>query len=218
MQRMLGLGSYRSAWHMMHRIRYALKQEPFKTKLQGIVEVDDTWIGGKKRFGPVHDKKGRSVRAGRDARENKAAVVAFLQRDGGVRSFHVDRVTGDNVRPILNEMVERGTHVMTDSANTMKVSKRGWKHSTVNHQKSEYVRREGDLVVTTNAVEGFFGNLKRGLNGVYHHVSRQHLPLYLAEFDFRYSERDSTDGDRMNEGVRKIEGKRLMLASPKKKE
>lgn len=80
------------------------------------------------------------------------------------------------------------------------------------------VRRKGDLVVTTNAVEGFFGNLKRGLNGVYHHVSRQHLPLYLAEFDFRYSERDTTDGARMNEGVRKVEGKRLMLASPKRKE
>lgn len=63
MQRMLKLGSYRSAWHMMHRIRYALKQEPFKTKLQGIVEVDDTWIGGKKRFGPVRrNRKGTSRR------------------------------------------------------------------------------------------------------------------------------------------------------------
>jgi len=207
MQRMLGLGSYRSAWHMMHRIRYALKQEPFKTKLQGIVEVDETWIGGK-----------RKPDASRNPRANKTPVVSFLQRGGGVRSFAVDRVTSENIRPILDEMVERGTHVMTDSANAMKLGKHGWTHSTVNHFRDEYARHDGEVLVTTNGVEGFFGNLKRGINGVYHHVSRRHLPLYLAEFDFRYSERRTTDGARMNEGVRMVEGKRLRLEKPKSKE
>jgi len=104
---------------------------------------------------------------------------------------------------------------MTDSANVMGVHRHGWKHSSVDHSKKEYVRYEDKLCITTNTVEGYFSIIKRGIYGVYHHVSQRHLHQYLREFDFRYNVRPLDDTKRFNVAVLKTEGKRLMLKNPR---
>lgn len=147
---------------------------------------------------------------------NKAAVVSVLQRGGRVQSIHVNKVTAQNLRPIINEMVDEAAHLMTDTSSVLIKSGSERKHDKVNHSKDEYVRYEDGLCITTNGVEGFFANLKRGINGVYHHVGKQHLHRYLAEFDFRYNSRKIGDGDRTIEALKGTEGKRLLLRdSPK---
>jgi hypothetical protein len=134
---------------------------------------------------------------------------------GEVRSYHADRVTGESIRPALKQFVEEGTHIMTDSANRNKLSQHGWKHSKVDHSKGEYVRHEDGLLITTNTVEGYFSILKRGINGIYHHVSKGYLDQYLREFGFRYNVRKLNDDARATVAVKKTSGKRLMLKQPK---
>lgn len=202
LQRALDLGSYRTAWFMMHRIRYALRDPAFEGKLGGgggTVEADETWIGGK--------AKGK----GRGYVDNKTPVVSLVERDGSVRSMPVERVTAENLDAILTEHVDPGAALMTDeSAVYPKAGKKFRSHETVNHKKGEYVRGH----VTTNGAEGYFANLKRGITGVYHHVGSHYLAQYLGEFDFRYNTRKLTDGQRTRIGLAKVEGKRLMLRQP----
>jgi transposase-like protein len=216
LMRNLEIGSYRTAWFMAHRIRWALGQEPIVSKMSGIVEVDETYVGGKKPRGPMYDKDGNNLWLGKKHnRSDKAEVVSILQRDGDVHSFHNVRVTGETIRPALAEMVERDAHIMTDSSQKLKFENYGWKHSKVDHSKKEYARHEDGLTITTNTVEGYFSILKRGVNGIYHHVSKQYLDQYLREFDFRYNVRKLDDQDRTVLAVKKTHGKRLMLKEPK---
>jgi hypothetical protein len=84
------------------------------------------------------------------------------------------------------------------------------KHSVIRHSWKIYARKEGDVLISTNTIEGYFSILKRGINGVYHHVGKQHLHRYLSEFDFRYNSRNVDDGERAMLAIRKVEGKRLM--------
>jgi transposase-like protein len=217
LMRNLDLGSYRTAWFMAHRIRWALGQEPMASKLAGIVEVDDTWIGGKQRIGSGRDEKGVSVRVGKDPNSNKSCVLSALQREGDVRSIVYQRVTGMNARPAVEQFIQSGSHIMTDSASRLKFGKRGWKHSTVDHSKKEYARHEDGLTITTNTVEGYFSIIKRGIHGVYHHVGKHYLDQYLREFDYRYNVRKLDDQERFTLAVKKTGGKRLMLKEPKVK-
>ena len=219
LMRNLELGSYRTAWFMAHRIRWALGQEPLATQMRGVVEIDETYVGGKKKlYGFGNPQTGKPSHMGINPRQDKAPVVSLVERGGDVHSFHVDRVTGENIRPILDALVDKGeTHVMTDKANRMKLSVHGWKHSAVDHSKHEYSRRENGVTITTNTIEGYFSILKRGITGVYHHVSKQHLDQYLREFDYRYNVRKMDDGERFVLAVKKTGGKRLMLREPKRK-
>src|SRR5205085_10502342 len=109
---------------------------------------------------------------------------------------------------VLNEVCEADAHIMTDTGVLRYMKDR--KHSLVNHAADEYVRYEEGVCVTTNTVEGFFSILKRGINGVYHHVGRNHLHRYLGELDFRYNARRVTDGERAHKALKGFEGKRLM--------
>src|SRR5262249_22482302 len=102
-------------------------------------------------------------------------------------------------------------HIMTDTATVLKFAGKMRKHSQVNHSAKEYVRKEDGVKVSTNGVEGYFGNLKRGINGVYHHVGKQHLHRYLSEFDFRYNSREVSDAERAQSALKQADGKRLML-------
>src|SRR5579872_2913921 len=183
--------SYKSAWFMAHRIRYAMTQEPLSSKLTGVVEVDETYIGGRLKTGPYKDaRRGRGRPKARLAGiDNKAPVVSVLQRDGRVQSMHITKVTAENLKPILREMIDEQAHMMTDTATVLQAKDVCAEHSRVNHKAEEYVRYENGLCITTNAVEGYFANLKRGINGVYHHVGQQHLHRYLAEFDYRHNTR-----------------------------
>jgi hypothetical protein len=99
---------------------------------------------------------------------------------------------------------------MTDSGTVLHGAIHPRKHDQVNHHDEEYGRYERGICVSTNTVEGFFSLLKRGINGIYHHVGSQHLHRYLSEFDFRYNTRKITDGERSVRMIRKVGGKRLM--------
>src|SRR6202521_2941083 len=209
------LGSYRTAWFMAHRIRWAVHQEPIATVLKGIVEADETYIGGKMRPGPQANKPGERPRDRPSQFANKQAVVSVLQRGGNVRSVHVERVTAANLRSIIDATVDKSAHLMTDSSFVMKHAKGGRRHDRVNHKAGEYVRYENGLCITSNTVEGYFSLLKRGVNGIFHHVGKQHLHRYLSEFDFRYNGRKLTDTDRATLAIKATEGKRLTLKTPK---
>lgn len=195
LHRMLGV-TYKTAWFMEHRIRYAMTHSPFTGKLGGIVEADETYIGGKERRSAGPSKK--------------TAVFALVERNGGVRSFVVHRVTSKNLREIIRENVAPDTRMMTDEYHGYRGLKNEFAdHQTINHSRGHYVRGE----VTTNTVEGYFSLLKRGLNGTYHHVSKHHLHRYLAEFNFRYNARHQDDLTRAMLAVKGVEGKRLQYRS-----
>ena len=168
--------SYKTAWFMSHRIRKAMEKTP-TGQLGGsgkIVEVDETYYG---------NKKGAPVKAGGS---HKHRIVSLVERSGNVRSFHVASVSAENLKPLLRAQIDKRSHLMTDEATRYwRIGKEFAAHSSVNHQLKEYAR--GD--VTTNTVEGFFSILKRGLTGIYQHVSEQHLQRYVTEFDFRYNNR-----------------------------
>lgn len=126
-------------------------------------------------------------------------------------------MTGKAVARYLTESVSPRSHLQTDESHLYsKVGKLFATHKTVNHGEEEYGRYEDGMLVTTNTVEGFFGNTKRSLDGTHHQVSRKHLPLYLAEVDYKYNTRKLTDGARTTLAVPKIVGKRLMLRRPAK--
>lgn len=200
LHRMLGV-TYKSAWFMAHRIRYAMSQPPLVDKLRGVVEVDETYIGGKPRKGDVKNRQ----EAGRWSKD-KPVVVALVERDGDVRSVDRRRVTAENLKQIVRDHVDPSAHVMTDAFPAYRGLHREFRgHGVVDHSKGEYRRGEAH----TQTVEGYFSLLKRGINGVYHHVGEQHLHRYLSEFDFRYNRRKATDARRSAMTVRAAEGKRL---------
>lgn len=221
LHRTLGV-TYKTAWFMTHRIREAMRTEnPAKLGSDSsTLEIDETFIGGKKRRPhnlPKSTRKNPAKKHGKRwgtmGKDDKAKVFALVDRSTGeVRSFHVADVTANTLRPIIWENVDRRATIHTDEA--VQYNRRSLgrfrKHESVNHSKGEYVRGN----VTTNRIEGFFSILKRGIYGVYQHVSRAHLRRYLAEFDFRYSHRKTTDWERTIEALRGISGKRLMYRQP----
>jgi transposase-like protein len=194
LHRMMGI-TYKSAWFMAHRIRHAMQENTFPDKLGGIVEADETYVGGKKKGGSL-----------KEAWQAKSPVFSLLQRGGRVRSFAMPRVTGKNLKQIIRENVDKSATIMTDSF----IGYRGLKydfagHEMVDHHREEYVRGNA----YTNTVENYFSILKRGIIGTYQHVGSQHLHRYMAEFDFRYNHRGVEDVLRTMEVTRGMVGKRL---------
>ena len=201
LQRQLEIGSYRTAWFMCHRIRFALA-EPQDTLLDGYVEADETYVGG------VAHGHGRAYTG------NKVPVVSLVERGGRVRSQIVEKVTGDELTKILRERLSPTAHLNTDElAGYTKVGASFASHDTVKHSANEYVRHDANTgrTATTNTIEGFFGNTKMSIEGTHHGVSRKHLGLYLAEFDYKYNTRKLTDGERTSMGIKMVGGRRLKL-------
>ena len=212
LHRMLGV-TYKTAWFMTHRLRYAVTQDPLASKLSGTVEVDETYIGGKRR---KSKRIGQATKPGERPKDRlapfagKQAVLSMVERNGDVRSYHVARVTGNNLRPVLSQNIAEGARIMTDSGTVLHGAIHPRPHDQVNHVADEYVRYERGVCVSTNTVEGFFSLLKRGIIGTYHHIGSQHLHRYLSEFDFRYNARKMNDGERAERMIGKVAGKRLM--------
>jgi len=194
---MLGV-TYKTAWFMTHRIREAMKDMNC-TPLGGkgtTVEVDETFIGNAKQ-------KPRRARG----YEHKHKILTLVERGGRSRSMIVDNLKAKTLLPIVCEQVEAGTRVMTDEAGQYKnLNKIFPDHHIVSHSVGEYVRGEA----YTNTIEGFFSIFKRGMKGIYQHCGKRHLARYLAEFDFRYNHRDTTDAERATIALKGIGGKRLM--------
>jgi ISXO2-like transposase domain len=106
----------------------------------------------------------------------------------------MSRVTVENLRTMVEQMVAEDAHIMTDTSGVLSGAPKNHKHDRVNHRAKEYVRYENGVRIGTNSIEGYFATLKRGINGVYYHVGKQHLHRYLREFDFRYNTRKQKDG------------------------
>jgi len=203
LQRMLGCGM-KTAWHLGHRIRETMKPADGEPPLGGegkILEADVTYVGRK----PM-TKVGRGP-------GHMRPVLSLVERDGSVRSAHVPSVHGHNLAAVLENHASPKSHFMTDEAGAFREI--GWNfrsHQAVNHSKDEYVRYEGGRLITTNTIEGFFSILKKGIYGVYQHVSEAHLQRYLTEFDFRYSNRERlgvNDTARAARALRGAKGRRL---------
>jgi len=207
LQRNLGLHSYQSAWFLAHRIRLAMKADPLADKLKGVVEVDETYVGGKPRKGK-RDENGNLIVNKKGRGTKKIPVVALVERDGRIRTRVVEHVNADNLKAAIRENVNSKAAIQTDDLNLYKGIGEEFEggHQTVNHSKGEYARGE----VNTNTVESFFALLKRGVHGTFHHISKKHLHRYCDEFAFRWGERKVTDGERTVEAIRGSEGKRLI--------
>ena len=197
--RTLGV-TVKTGWFMSHRIRAAMASGAGLPPMGGegaVVEIDETFIGQKadmpKQRGYAH----------------KHAVLTLVERGKGSRSFHVDGTAAADLLPIIKANVDPKTQVMTDEAGQYASLKKHFAgHDFVRHGKGEYVRGE----VHSNTVEGFYSVFKRGMKGVYQHCSERHLHRYVAEFDFRYSNRVKLgvdDAQRTAEALRGIVGKRL---------
>jgi len=209
--------SYKSALFLLHRIRFAMTEDTSNSpKLGGTVEVDETYVGGKPRpianvpFPPRHKGSGYRVDS------NKTPVVAMVERGGNVRVKVVPNVTQKNLRSFLEQNIERGSVVNTDQSRVYHtilypIVKWGGKHEIVNHSKKEYARTNPDgTLASVNHCESFFSLLKRGLNGTFHAVSKEHLHRYCGEFGFRWDTRRLNDGERVAKAINQADGKRLM--------
>jgi len=190
----------KTAWFISHRIREAMRVtgiEPMGGEGE-IIEADETFIG--RLEGQPKAKAGFG---------HKNTVLTLVRRGGEARSFHVDSTTIASIVPILRAQIKAESKVMTDEANQYKnLNKLFPLHDSVNHKAEEYSR--GD--VSTNTVEGFFSIFKRGMKGIYQHCSEKHLHRYLAEFDFRYTNRVAlgvNDTARAERALKGIVGKRL---------
>lgn len=212
LQRQLGIGSYRSAWHLCHRIRHAMGKEPMKGLLLGAgggdVAVDETYVGGKPRKFTGRHIQGRGT--------SKTPVVALIERGGGARAQVVGDVTAGTLKQIIRENVDKSARIMTDQLRSYSGIGKEFEggHVAVDHSKGEYAR-DG---LGTNEAEAYFALLKRGLIGSFHHVSKKHLQKYVDEFSYRWDRRKMSDGERTNDAIKSSEGKRLMLKAPIKKE
>ena len=184
----LGIGSYRTAWYMVHRIRKAMVELSLG-KLSGIVELDETYIGGK--------QKGKGVYYGK---RQKQVVVGLRQRKGPLRFIHTKDAKANTLKAIIEEHIgEEVQYIMTDESSA------SWgallnnpKHKVIRHNIGKYV--EG--IVHTNSIESAFSLLKRGIIGSFHRISIKHLHRYLAEFQYRFNARN--DADRFERMVRRL--------------
>jgi transposase-like protein len=205
LHRTLGV-TLKTAWFLAHRLREAMRDGNL-TPMGGegkFVEADTTFVGGKEKNKHTGKRDPKAIGG-----VGKRIVHTLVERGGHARSHHIANVTGDTLRPLLFTQVDRKSALMTDTAGGYyRLGKEFARHEMVDHGKDEYVRGDAH----SNTVEGYFSIFKRGVTGIYHHISEQHLHRYLAEFDFRYNNRAALGTDdvaRTTSALVGAKGKRL---------
>jgi transposase-like protein len=198
--------SYKSALFLMHRIRFAMAPAPGSPskKFRGDVEVDETFVGGRPRPGTGFHKRGRGTK--------KTPVLGIVERGGNIHRRVIATVSAKNLKSAVFDLVHSRSRIITDENPAYNGLGPFYRegHETVNHRSGEYAR--GD--VNTNTIEASFAIVKRGLMGVHHAVSREHLHRYLAHYDFLWNGRKLNDGERTALAIRSADGKRLMYREP----
>jgi transposase-like protein len=207
LHRMLAV-TYKTAWFMAHRVREAMRGGSLAPMGGGggIVEIDETFISRRADAPNAHG-----------GYAHKHAILTLVDRSGEARSFHIDRANAANIMPIVRANLASEAKVITDDAGYYRHVDREYTHAFVIHSEGQWGR--GDI--HTNTIEGYFSIFKRGMRGIYQHCSEQHLHRYLAEFDFRYSNRIALgidDTARAGKAIKGAAGKRLTYQQPRKRE
>ena len=203
-ERLIGV-TPETAWFMLHRLREAMRRE--SVLMEGVIVSDETWIGGEPRF---RHKGDRDAGGPMNFHTDKTPVVALVEKHTGRAAARVvPNVTGQTLSQVMKEERVNPNHsiLWTDEGRQYEtLGKKFIAHETVDHSEEQYVSRTG---AGTNLAEGFFSQLKRSIDGTYHHVSREHLQRYLDEFSFRYSTRRLKDSARLQRMVDQSKGRRL---------
>jgi transposase-like protein len=178
--RQMGFGSYKTAWYMCHRVRAGLANEEFR-KLMGIVEVDETHIGGDDGNRHKNKKKGKDA---------KTIVIGAVERKGNVVARVIDRADMYALEQFVHQVCgDKVSLLATDEHHGYKHLGDTFPHGRVKHSAKQYVVG----AIHTNTIEGFWSLVKRSIVGSYHQVSKKYLPLYIAEAQFRYNNRKNPD-------------------------
>jgi transposase-like protein len=172
----------KTAWHMLHRIRLIMTTDSFAKPLNGIVEIDETFVGGKPR---MFGKRGFP--------HDKGIAFGAIQRDGKARIQTIPDTKGNTLKSAIRENVSPDAIVMTDNYKGYAGLDKEYKeHDVISHSTHQYVNG----IIHTNTIEGFWSLLKRGIVGIYHHTSKKHLHRYCEEFEYRYNSRKLVDSER----------------------
>ena len=177
----------KTAWYLLHKIRYMLEHRNSDNQLRGTVEVDETYVGGKKK-----GKRGRGS-------ENKTPVFGAVQRKGRLSITPVENTRRKTLEQIIHKLIKSGSVIMSDEWWAYTKLDKNYKHNVVKHKRKEYVR--GD--VYTNTIEAAWSHLKRSMMGTYHRPSKEHLSKYCAEFEFTYNKRKKTPLAKSNQIIDK---------------
>lgn len=197
----------KSTWFMLHRLRYGFEHPAFKEIVgskeeKGGVEMDEAYFGGKIKN--KHAKERREIQ-NKTSPSIKTAVFGMLERAGNLKAEVVKDVRRETILPIIAENVPKGSTIHTDSSHLYTPLDGVFDHNVIKHEQGEYVRGFSH----TNSIEGFWSNLKRGIYGIYHHVSPEHLQKYVDEFTLRYNTRTFETSNRFDVILANVSGKKL---------
>lgn len=187
----------KTAWFMAQRIRYALKVKSFDKKLDGVIQCDETFVGGKNKNRHSHKKVANSQ--GRSFKD-KTPVLGMLHVGGDLRLVVMPDTSLASIQPSINEHVREGSIVVSDEWHGYAGVSEKYYHIVMDHQQKEFVRG----AFHTNSIEGFWGIFKRGIIGIYHFMSKKHLHRYCDEFSYRYNSRKLPNGLKVENCLKEV--------------
>jgi transposase-like protein len=180
----------KTAWFMLHRLRHAARSHSFNRPLEGEVEADETYIGGKEKNKHAWQRTG-----GKQGGAGKVAVMGVLERGGDLHTEVTPNLRARTVQTVIGDMVAPGSNVMTDEHVSFVGLQGRYHHHTVCHSAGEYVR---DFYNHTNGIESVWALFKRQIIGTHHYLSPKHISRYLGEMTWRFNLRDAGEGERVN--------------------
>lgn len=195
----------KTAWFMLHRIREVMDNSDNNNLFNGTTEIDEAYLGGSEK----------NKHASQKGKTEKAVVIGMVNRESqSVRATQVINAEAENLLPKIYKNVADRSTIITDTLQAYKNLKKHYDHKTVKHSAGEYVKNDSRVAfkIHTNTIEGFWGELKRGIKGIYHWASKKHLNKYLSEFCFRYNGRKANDFERFVAWFGRCEDKRLSYA------